>query len=200
MRLATKTDDIVQAIDKTEDILAGATKGSKGFSNLDEFDTLKGSKVVKTNASPSGMVDEVLEGRRGTKSLGKQTTAADWNGKTNELAKSAPIDIPENATVKIQTKTGYDQITYKWSDGTYKYEVRWHTKTPGAPSGQGNTWLIERTTPGTPTGQRAVTHILTGEGQWTTRYDWQQAIKAFQNGTATEAQKTLLENGHWPGL
>ena len=49
MRLATKTDDVVQVIDKAEDILAGATKGSKGFANLDEFDTLKGSKVEEIN-------------------------------------------------------------------------------------------------------------------------------------------------------
>ena len=40
---------------------------------------------------------------------------------------------------------GYEQISYKWNDGTYKYEVRWHTRTSGAPEGQGNTWVIQRT-------------------------------------------------------
>ena len=43
---------------------------------------------------------------------------------------------------------GYEQISYKWNDGTYKYEVRWHTRTSGAPEGQGNTWVIQRTIPG----------------------------------------------------
>lgn len=43
---------------------------------------------------------------------------------------------------------GYEQISYKWNDGTYKYEVRWHTRTSGgAPEGQGNTWVIQRTIP-----------------------------------------------------
>ena len=59
----------------------------------------------------------------------------------------------------------YDQISYKWSDGTYKYEARWHTETPGVSTGSGNTWVVERITPGTPTGQRSATHILTDIGE-----------------------------------
>ncbi len=46
LKLATKTDDVAQVIGKAEDILERATKGSKGFANLDEFDTPKGSKGV----------------------------------------------------------------------------------------------------------------------------------------------------------
>ncbi len=42
---------------------------------------------------------------------------------------------------------GYEQISYKWNDGTYKYEVRWHTRTSVAPEVQGNTWVIQRTIP-----------------------------------------------------
>ena len=90
MRLATKTDDMVQVIDKAEDILAGATKGSKGFSNLDEFDTLKGSKVVKTNASPSGMVDEILEERSG---IGYYIGY--YNDSNEMLRKKKSASIPE---------------------------------------------------------------------------------------------------------
>lgn len=50
-----------------------------------------------------------------------------------QYSKRAPIEIPESAKIKAQSKTGYEQISYKWNDGTYKYEVRWHTRTPGAP-------------------------------------------------------------------
>lgn len=82
------------------------------------------------------------------------------------------------------------------ADG-YKYEVRWHTKTPGAPEGQGNTWVVTRTTLGTATGQPKTTHILVDD-TWVPRYQWQAAITAFQNGTATPEQLSLLENGHWP--
>ena len=66
MKLATKTDDIVQAIDKAEDILEGATKGSKGFANTEEFGTLKGNKGVegtelRNSAETQASVNKKLE-------------------------------------------------------------------------------------------------------------------------------------------
>ena len=115
-----------------------------------------------------------------------------------KYAETSPIKIPSNATIKIQSKTGYDQIQFKWFDGNYKYDARWHTRTLGAPPEQGNTWVIERITPGNANGQRSVKHILTGEGEWTLRKVWQDAILARQNGVATEAQNDLLKGGHWP--
>ena len=66
-----------------------------------------------------------------------------------------------------KTKNGYDQVTFKWSENGYNYEVRWHTRTPGAPAGQGNTWVVSRVTPGTPTGQvRAEQLQLLMDGYW----------------------------------
>lgn len=60
----------------------------------------------------------------------------------------AAIEIPDTAKYKAKSMAdGYEQISYKWNDGTYKYEVRWHTRTSGAPEGQGNTWVIQRTIP-----------------------------------------------------
>lgn len=66
-----------------------------------------------------------------------------------QYSRRAPIEVPENAHMKAKSMAGgYEQITYKWNDGTYKYEVRWHTRTSGAPADQGNTWVIQRTIPG----------------------------------------------------
>lgn len=115
-----------------------------------------------------------------------------------KYAETSPIEIPSNATMKIQSKTGYDQIQFKWSDGNYKYDARWHTRTPGAPAEQGSTWVIERITPGNVNGQRSVSYILTGEDEWTPRKVWQDAITARQNGVATDAQNDILKGGHWP--
>ncbi len=58
------------------------------------------------------------------------------------------ISIPEGVKGKAQSKNGYEQISYKWKDGDYKYEARWHTRTPDAPENQGRTWVIERVKPG----------------------------------------------------
>jgi len=126
----------------------------------------------------------------------KNTTLSDWVGKTGELAKTAPVKIPGNATVKIGTKVGYEQISYKWTSSGYKYEARWHTRTSGAPAGQGNTWVFSRITPGTPTGQIRVEHIFTAKG-WVRRFEWQRAIDAYNNGTMTTAQESMLKTGHW---
>ena len=124
------------------------------------------------------------------------TSIDDWINNTADLSKHSPFEIPSDATVKVQAKNGYDQITYKWSADGYKYEVRWHTKTPGAPKGQGNTWVVSRVTPGTSTGQVRVEHILVGDN-WIPRYQWQNAINAYRNGTATREQLQLLKDGHW---
>lgn len=115
-----------------------------------------------------------------------------------QIANSSPIKIPSSANIVEQTKTGYNQIKYTWSDGTYKFEARWHTRTPGAPAGQGDTWVVTRTTPGNATGQQKVQHIMTGENQWTPMKQWQDAVTARQNGTATLQQQQLLDSGHWP--
>ena len=81
------------------------------------------------------------------KQKGGSTTASDWENRIPELSKQAPINIPVDANVKVQTQNGYDQITFKWSENGYNCEVRWHTRTPGAPAGQGNTWVVSRVTP-----------------------------------------------------
>ena len=98
--------------------------------------------------------------------------------------KKAPIEIPDTAKYKAKSMAdGYEQISYKWNDGTYKYEVRWHTRTSGAPEGQGNTWVIQRTIPGNG-GKKPSTQFLIGENEWVEGWKWYDAISARKNGTA----------------
>ena len=109
----------------------------------------------------------------------------------------APIEIPDTAKYKAKSMAdGYEQISYKWNDGTYKYEVRWHTRTSGAPEGQGNTWVIQRTIPGNG-GKKPSTQFLIGENEWVEGWKWYDAISARKNGTATQEQIELLDKGHW---
>ena len=111
--------------------------------------------------------------------------------------KKAPIEIPDTAKYKAKSMAdGYEQISYKWNDGTYKYEVRWHTRTSGALEGQGNTWVIQRTIPGNG-GKKPSTQFLIGENEWVEGWKWYDAISARKNGTATQEQIELLDKGHW---
>ena len=112
--------------------------------------------------------------------------------------KKAPIEIPDTAKYKAKSMAdGYEQISYKWNDGTYKYEVRWHTRTSGAPEGQGNTWVIQRTIPGNG-GKKPSTQFLIGENEWVEGWKWYDAISARKNGTATQEQIELLDKVNCP--
>lgn len=112
-----------------------------------------------------------------------------------EYQKKSPIELPEGASYKAQSKTGYEQISYIWNDGTYKYESRWHTRTPGAPETQGNTWVIQRNKPGSG-GTKPCTEFLAGD-DWVPASKWYDAITARKAGTAVTEQIEILDKGHW---
>jgi hypothetical protein len=115
----------------------------------------------------------------------------------NQYKKKSPINIPENANIKAQSKNGYEQISYKWKENGETIEVRWHTRTPGAPEGQGNTFVVEKTIPGTADGQRRSQQILVGKDKWVSKNDWQKAITDRKNGVSTPEQDKMLTDGHW---
>ncbi len=118
----------------------------------------------------------------------------------NDLPKSAPLKIPSTATVKEEQKDGYNQVKYTWKEGEFSYTSRWHTRTPNAPKGQGDSWVIQRDKAGLGYGKNAhpAQHeILVGENKWVSKKEWQDAIRARKNGTATKEQKEMLDNGHW---
>ena len=184
-RVANVTEDVgkgVKAVDAVED----AAKGVKAVDAVG--DAAKGVKAVDA-------ADDAAKGVGGAKPQFSEMSPEDIAKVAKEYKAKAPVDIPEKATYKAQSKSGYEQISYKWSDGTYKYEARWHTKTPGAPTSQGNTWVVERKIPGNG-GIKPKTEILSGE-RWVPRHEWQKAIEAYQSGTATKEQLKMLEAGHW---
>ena len=121
------------------------------------------------------------------------------------LPKSAPIKIPKTAVVKSERKNGYSQLKYSWQHGKYKYQCRWHTRTPGAPEGQGDSWVVEKRLPGIGSGPNArpskqyvmVDKHTNGSPKWVDKKTWNAAIRARKNGNATKKQKEMLDNGHW---
>jgi hypothetical protein len=129
---------------------------------------------------------------------GYQSSTAESRPAQPDPRASSPVKIPKEVQPEYQQKSGYEQIRYRWTDGSHKYEARWHTRTPNAPPHQGDTWVVGRRTPGTPTGQPAVQHVLTGKNEWTPMSKWQDAVQSNKAGTATPEQLNLLERGHWP--
>ncbi|HEL8516719.1 TPA: LXG domain-containing protein [Listeria monocytogenes] len=117
----------------------------------------------------------------------------------NKYKKKAQIAIPDNAKIKAQTKkAGYEQISYKWKDADgVTFEVRWHTRTPGAPKEQGNTFVVEKSIPGTADGKLRVEQILVGTDKWVSRIEWEKAIFARKKGESTLEQDKMLTDGHW---
>ena len=121
------------------------------------------------------------------------------------IGKRSPIPIPDDAKIVAQRKaSGYLQVAFKWSDGDYRYNSRWHTKTPNAPDDM-VTWRVTRRKKGRGYGPQAhekgeqETLIRTSSGAvWISDKRWTEAIQHRNNGTATEEDKELLKNGHWP--
>ncbi len=116
------------------------------------------------------------------------------------LPKTSPITIPATATIKEEKKNGYDQVKYTWKHGDFSYTSRWHTRTPNAPAKQGDSWVVQRNKAGIGYGKNArpaLHEILVGKNKWVSKSEWQDAIRARKNGTATKEQKELLDNGHW---
>ena len=114
-----------------------------------------------------------------------------------QYRKKAPIKIPNTAKYKAESmEGGYEQIAYKWSDETYKYEARWHTRTPRVPKEQGNTWVIQRTIPGNG-GKKPKIQFLIGKNEWIKGSEWYAAINARKTGKSTKEQIELLDKGHW---
>lgn len=117
-----------------------------------------------------------------------------------KISVTSPLKIPKSAKVQMQQKTGYEQIKYTWSKDNYNYTSRWHTRTPNAPITQVNSWVVERKLPGIGYGknQRVGVHeVLIGKNTWIAKKEWDLAIKARKQGTATKLQKEILDNGHW---
>lgn len=116
-----------------------------------------------------------------------------------EVRGTSPVPIPADALAIPQTKAaGYHQIKFRWDDGHARYDARWHTRTPGAPADQGDTWVIERKIHGDPNGKQAIEQVMVGDDQWVSMRAFKEAGNARRAGTATAEQEAMLAAGHFP--
>ena len=178
MMMASSSSNINDSIERKQKDLESDLKNSSG--------RVEGESTLGKTKYDNIKLDSLSE-----EQLNKVTSDIRCNG-------GSPIEIPYNAVVKAQSKkAGYEQISYKWSDGKYTYEARWHTETPGAAKyDRGTTWVVNRTIPGNANGVQKVVQVKVGD-KWIDNSIWQQAVRANQKGIATQEQMNLLEKGHW---
>ncbi len=161
-----------------------------------------GATLASQTEEGKEATNAMINNARNAMSGGATGSPGGWDNDPNGESdpSNSPIYIPEGAKRVVQQKNGYTQVKYTWRADGYKFEARWHTRTPGAPAGSAPSWVVMRTTPGHG-GVRPVSHILTrvnsSTNRWVTRREWQQAISARQAGTATRSQSSLLDSGHF---
>lgn len=195
-------------LDDADDILSAA-KGLDGTGSVGTDTLIEGSKSVK-GIENVRVTEDILSDIKSESVKLHELNSAEQMKIAQELKAGSPIPIPDDV-VPIIKYNGYDQVTYKWNDGTYSYEVRWHTSTPNAPEGTPPNWRVDRKIPGTAGGKDPVTgNIVQGtaaikevlvappnqQAYYISRDIWNAATTAYSKGTATEAQKEILKWAH----
>lgn len=90
------------------------------------------------------------------------------------------------------------EYRYQNPNDGYTYHSRWHTKTPGAPTYQGDSWVVERRVKGVNYGKNPVKKehvVLLSNGQVVDWKIWDKAKKTPEKFRTIE-QKMLLNLGH----
>lgn len=220
-RTGDKIYDAARTAEKTADNIRTANAAYDGIREAD--DVVYGAKAVATahDAAKTRLIlsevseyaDDVAEranlyarGVENGESLAKIFNNADnaleeMAKHAEYISKTSPVKIPDNAEVVFDVKkNGYYQMEYRYhnSDDGYFYHSRWHTKTPGAPDHQGDSWVIERRIKGVNYGKNLVKSehvVLLSNGQMVDLEVWKKA-KATPEQFRTPAQKMMLQLGH----
>lgn len=173
----------------------------KGYSGLNPYKNIKEQNLKPVNndknPSTSSTPKESYSSLLNISNLEKENTTSIKKHPYSD-PKYAPIKIPAHASIKKQSKNGYEQVEYKYKRGKYEYTARWHTATPNSPI-KTQSWVISRKVKGVGYGNDAKPsriEILSGK-KWVSLETWNNAIKAKNMNKATKAQIKLLNNGHF---
>lgn len=70
------------------------------------------------------------------------------NFEIQKLINSAPWPIPPEAKIRQESKKGYWQMKFTWRQHGWRYEARFHNKTPQAKIITYPSWRLDRIHPG----------------------------------------------------
>ncbi|MGM9883048.1 MAG: hypothetical protein ACI31K_02605 [Limosilactobacillus reuteri] len=114
------------------------------------------------------------------------------------LRNNAPWPIPQNADHQVQLKNGYHQVKYTWEKDDWRYEARWHERTPNAQLITYPSWRLDCVRPGKGYGPTATPRLAeTWAGDhWVSVSRVRYAAARYHHGCATPADINLLKATH----
>ncbi|KRL80337.1 hypothetical protein [Lactobacillus ultunensis] len=116
-----------------------------------------------------------------------------------KLRKIAPWFIPLDAKMTLENKQGYRQIKYVWYKNSWRYEARFHTKTPKAQLITYPSWRLDRIRPGKGFGPDHASRIeesLVGT-KWIKSSIVRYCARQVSHGVANKKQIEIIKKAHF---
>ncbi|MGN1283386.1 MAG: hypothetical protein ACI4UB_06185 [Limosilactobacillus sp.] len=115
-----------------------------------------------------------------------------------KLQNTAPWPIPDNAVCQSQVKAGYRQVKYTWRDAEWRYEARWHERTPTAQLITYPSWRLDRVRPGKGYGPLAAPRLeeTRAGDHWLSVSRVRYAAARYHHGDALPADIAILRATH----
>lgn len=118
---------------------------------------------------------------------------------TLNIRKNAPWLIPEDAQLTYEQKQGYQQIKFTWQAQHWRYEARFHNKTPLARLITYPSWRLDRTKPGKgfgPDHAPRIEETLVGK-KWIKSSYVRYCASQVSNNVANDEQIQVIKLAHF---
>lgn len=115
------------------------------------------------------------------------------------IRKKAPWIIPEDAQITYEKKQGYQQIKFIWQAQQWRYEARFHNKTPLARLIKYPSWRLDRTRPGKgfgPDHAPRIEETLVGTN-WLKSSYVRFCARQVSHNVATDKQIQIIKLAHF---
>lgn len=117
----------------------------------------------------------------------------------NELRSHSPWPIPEGSKTQIEQKPeGYWQVKFSWVKNSWRYEARYHEKTPKAKLITYPSWRLDRIRPGKgygPDHAPRISQTRVGD-QWLSTSYVRYCARQLNHGLASNRQTEIIKLAH----
>lgn len=116
-----------------------------------------------------------------------------------EIRQTAPWPVPSNAQITLEQKQGYQQLKYVWHKDSWRYEARFHNKTPNAQLITYPSWRLDRIHSGKGFGPNHAPRIeesLVGT-KWVKTRLIRYCAYQINHGKANKKQIEIMKKAHF---